>query len=148
VDLAKYVAVDDCGNVINPILLEGQIHGGVAQGVGEALFEEVRYTPEGQPLTTSFLNYLVPSAAELPPIQVARTTTPTMMNPLGAKGMAEAGTIAAPPAVMNAVVDALAPSGVEDVDMPATPERVWAALRRAGNAAASGETRAWKGQEE
>ena len=138
VGLVKYVAVDDCGNVINPILLEGQIHGGVAQGVGEALFEEVRYTPEGQLETASFLNYLVPSPADLPPIEVARTTTPTVVNPLGAKGIAEAGTIAAPPAVMNAVVDALAPFGVQDVDMPATPERVWAALRRPGEAATPG----------
>jgi carbon-monoxide dehydrogenase large subunit len=131
VELLRYVAVDDCGNVINPLVVEGQIQGGIAQGVGQALFEEVRYTPDGQLETASFLNYLVTSAAELPSFETDRTVTPSPVNPLGAKGVAEGGAIAAPAAVMNGVVDALAPLGVDDVDMPATPERVWAAIRAA-----------------
>jgi len=131
VDLIRYVAVDDCGNVVNPTVVEGQAHGGIAQGVGQALFEEARYTSDGQLETASFLNYLIPSAAELPSFEVDRTVTPSPVNPLGAKGAAESGAIAAPPAVMNAVVDALRPFGIHDLEMPATPERVWSALRAA-----------------
>ena len=137
VRVLRYVAVDDCGNVLNPMLVEGQVGGGIAQGVAQALFEEVTYTPDGQPQATSFLSYLVPSAGDLPGFELDRTVTPTTINPLGAKGVAEAGTIAAPAAIMNAVVDALAPLGVDDVDMPATPERVWAAVRRAISGRAS-----------
>jgi aerobic carbon-monoxide dehydrogenase large subunit len=131
VRIVSYVAVDDCGNVLNPLLVEGQVRGGIAQGVGQALFEEVTYSPDGQPEATSLLSYLVPSAADVPTFELDRTTTPTTVNPLGAKGVAEAGAIAAPAAIMNAVVDALAPLGVDDVDMPASPERVWAAIRAA-----------------
>ncbi len=134
VNLVKYVAVDDCGNVVNPMIVEGQAHGGIAQGVGEALFEEALYSPDGQLETASFMSYLLPSAAELVPFEVDRTVTPSPVNPLGAKGAAESGAIAAPPAVMNAVADALHFFGVQDVDMPATPERVWAALRPARTA--------------
>jgi carbon-monoxide dehydrogenase large subunit len=137
VRVKRYVAVDDCGNVLNPALVEGQIRGGIAQGVGQALFEEVTYTPDGQPEATSLLSYLVPSAADLPSFELDRTVTPTTVNPLGAKGIAEAGTIAAPAAIMNAVVDALAPLGVDDVDMPASPQRVWAAVRAAADGSSS-----------
>jgi carbon-monoxide dehydrogenase large subunit len=129
--LVRYVAVDDCGNAVNPMLVEGQVHGGIAQGVGQALMEEVTYTPDGSPESASFLNYLIPSAPELPAFDLDRLVTPSPVNPLGAKGVAESGTIAAPAAVMNAVMDALAPLGVQDVDMPASPERVWAAIRLA-----------------
>lgn len=127
--ILRYVAVDDCGNVINPMTVEGQVHGGVAQGIGQALFEEVQYSSDGQPQAGSFLTYLIPSATELPDFELDRTTTTTTLNPLGAKGVGEAGTIGAPPAVMNAVHDAL--NVDEEIDMPATPERVWRAVRAA-----------------
>lgn len=136
VEVTRYVAVDDCGAVLNPMLVDGQLHGGIAQGVGQALFEEVRYDETGQPLTASLLTYLMPSAAEVPALDTDRTTTRSPVNPFGVKGIAESGIIAAPAAVMNAVVDALAPLGVVDVDMPASPERVW----RAARAASSSET--------
>jgi carbon-monoxide dehydrogenase large subunit len=113
------------------VLVEGQVRGGIAQGIGQALFEEVTYTPDGQPEATSLLSYLVPSPPDLPSIDLDRTVTPTTINPLGAKGVAEAGAIAAPAAIMNAVVDALVPLGIDDVDMPASPQRVWAAIRAA-----------------
>jgi carbon-monoxide dehydrogenase large subunit len=127
--LLRHVAVDDCGTVINPLLAEGQVHGGVAQGVGQALFEEVIQDAEGNPLTASLLDYLVPTANEVPPLDTARTVTPSPNNPLGAKGIGEAGTIGATPAVQNAVIDALAHLGVRHIDMPLTPERVWRAIR-------------------
>jgi aerobic carbon-monoxide dehydrogenase large subunit len=128
VEIVRYVAVDDCGNVINPAIVEGQVHGGVAQGIAEALYEEALYDEDGQLLTTSMHSYRIPSAAELPPIETDRTVTPSTTNPMGVKGVGEAGTIAAPPAVINAVLDALAPLGVTDITMPATPERVWRAI--------------------
>jgi aerobic carbon-monoxide dehydrogenase large subunit len=127
VQVIRYVAVDDCGNVVNPTIVEGQIHGGVAQGIGQALFEEVKYSPEGQLETGSFLTYTIPSATELPSFELDRTVTPTSLNPLGAKGVGEAGTIGAPPAVMNALHDALETD--DEIDMPASPERVWHAIR-------------------
>ena len=130
-EILKYVAVDDCGNVINPMIVEGQVHGGVAQGIAEAMYEEAIYDDEGNLLTSSMHSYRIPSAAELPSFQTDRTVTPSSTNPMGVKGVGEAGTIAAPPAVMNAVVDALSPLGVTDLDMPATPERVWRAIRDA-----------------
>ncbi|HEV8421437.1 MAG TPA: molybdopterin cofactor-binding domain-containing protein, partial [Actinomycetota bacterium] len=133
VRVVRYVAVDDCGHVLNPMLVEGQVRGGIAQGIGQALFEEVTYTPDGQPEATSLMSYLVPSAPDLPAFDLDRTVTPTPINPLGAKGVGEAGTIAAPAAIMNAVVDALAPLGVHDVEMPASPERVWAAILAAAS---------------
>jgi aerobic carbon-monoxide dehydrogenase large subunit len=132
VKVVKYVAVDDCGTIINPVIVEGQVHGGVAQGIAEALYEEAIYDDEGNLMTSNMSSYRVPSAAELPSFTLDRTETPSSTNPLGVKGIGEAGTIAAPPAVMNAVIDALAPFGVTDLDMPATPERVWNAIRGAG----------------
>jgi carbon-monoxide dehydrogenase large subunit len=126
VDLVRYVAVDDVGAVINPTIVDGQVHGGIAQGVAQALFEEAVYDDDGTLVTGSMLSYLVPSAAELPPFELDRTETRSPTNPLGVKGVGETGAIASPAAVMNAVVDAL--EGRE-VEMPATPERVWKALR-------------------
>jgi carbon-monoxide dehydrogenase large subunit len=131
VDLIRYVAVDDVGTVINPKIVDGQIHGGIAQGVAQALWEEAVYDEDGNLVTGSMLNYLVPSAAELPSYELGRTETPSPTNPLGVKGVGETGTIASTAAVMNAVVDALVPFGVTDVDMPATPERVWRAIEEA-----------------
>jgi carbon-monoxide dehydrogenase large subunit len=131
VDLRKYVCVDDVGRVVNPLIVEGQIHGGLAQGIAQALFEQAVYDTDGNLLTGSFVDYTVPSAADLPSFITDRTETPATSNPLGVKGVGEAGTIAATPAVVNAIVDALRPNGVNDVPMPCTPERVWQALRQA-----------------
>jgi aerobic carbon-monoxide dehydrogenase large subunit len=131
VDLVRYVAVDDVGKVINPMIVDGQIHGGIAQGVAQALFEEAVYDEDGNLLTGSMVNYLVPSAAELPSYELGRTETPSSTNPLGVKGVGETGTIASTAAVMNAVVDALSPYGITDLEMPATPERVWRAIEEA-----------------
>jgi aerobic carbon-monoxide dehydrogenase large subunit len=131
VRLLRYAAVDDCGNQINPLIVEGQVHGGVVQGVAQALFEEAIYDDNGQLLTSTLTDYLVPSAAELPGIDTESTVTPSPTNPMGVKGVAEAGTIASTPAVMNAVVDALAPFGITELDMPASPQRVWAAIQNA-----------------
>src|SRR5712691_7002808 len=131
VDLIRYVAVDDVGTVINPKVVEGQIHGGVAQGIAQALWEEAVYDEDGNLVTGSMVNYMVPSAAELPSYELGRTETPSPTNPLGVKGVGETGTIASTAAVMNAVVDALVPFGVTDLDMPATPERVWRAIEAA-----------------
>jgi len=131
VDLIRYIAVDDVGTVINPQVVEGQIHGGVAQGIAQALWEEAVYDEDGNLVTGSMVNYLVPSAAELPSYELGATTTPSPTNPLGVKGVGETGTIASTAAVMNAVIDALVPFGVTDLDMPATPERVWRALEEA-----------------
>jgi len=132
VDLVRYIAVDDVGNVINPNIVDGQIHGGITQGVAQALFEEAVYDEDGNLVTGSMVNYLVPSAAELPSYEVGRTVTPSPTNPLGAKGVGETGTIASTPAVINAIVDALSTRGVTDVEMPATPERVWRAIGEVG----------------
>ncbi len=131
VQLARYVAVDDIGNVINPMIVDGQVHGGIAQGVAQALWEEAVYDEDGNLLTGSLLNYLVPSAAELPSYELDRTVTPSPTNPLGVKGVGETGTIASTPAVVNAVLDALEPFGVTDIDMPTSPERVWRAIQEA-----------------
>ncbi|NRQ34915.1 xanthine dehydrogenase family protein molybdopterin-binding subunit [Nonomuraea sp. NN258] len=128
VKIRSYVAVDDIGKVVNPLIAEGQVHGGIAQGVAQALFEEAVYDAEGNLLTSTMADYLLPSAADLPTFVTDRTETPATGNPLGAKGVGEAGTIASTPAVVNAVVDALRPHGVHDVQMPCTPERVWRAL--------------------
>lgn len=131
VRLLQHVAVDDCGRVINPLLVEGQIHGGVAQAIGQALCEELRYDDAGQLLTGSLLDYAIPRAATVPHIVTLRTETPSPRNPLGAKGVGEAGTIGATPAIVNAVIDALAPFGVRHLDMPLTPGKIWAAIHRA-----------------
>jgi carbon-monoxide dehydrogenase large subunit len=137
VDLVDYIAVDDCGNQVNPLIVEGQVHGGITQGVAQALFEEAVYDEDGTLKNPTLVDYLVPSAAELPSFTLDHTTTPTPTNPMGAKGIGEAGTIASTPAVINAVVDALSPYGVTDIVMPATPERVWQAIQ-AGTAPSKG----------
>jgi carbon-monoxide dehydrogenase large subunit len=128
VRLHRYVAIDDVGNVINPMIVDGQVHGGITQGIAQALWEEAVYDEDGTLVTGSLLNYLVPSAAELPSFELDRTVSPSPTNPLGVKGVGETGTIASTPAVVNAIVDALSPFGVTDIDMPATPERVWRAI--------------------
>ena len=131
VKLQRYVCVDDVGNVINPMIVDGMVHGGVAQGVGQALQEEAIYDDSGQLLTGSMMDYAVPTAEDFPMYETARTVTPTPVNPMGVKGAGETATIAASPAVINAVVDALSPFGVRDIDMPATPEKVWRLIREA-----------------
>jgi carbon-monoxide dehydrogenase large subunit len=127
--LVRHVAVDDCGTQVNPKLVEGQVHGGIAQGAAQALFEEVVYDADGTPLSATLLDYGVPTANELPAFETGSTVTPSPLNPLGAKGIGESGTIGSTPAVQNAVVDALAHLGVRHLDMPLTPERVWRAVR-------------------
>ncbi|MCZ7587418.1 MAG: xanthine dehydrogenase family protein molybdopterin-binding subunit [Gaiella sp.] len=129
--LLRYVAVDDVGTVVNPLIVEGQVHGGVTQGISTALYEEGTYDDEGNMQTANLVTYLVPSAAELPSFELARTESPSPTNPLGVKGVGETGTIAAAPAVINAVLDALSHLGVKDIQMPATPERVWRAIQEA-----------------
>jgi len=129
VKIRSYVAVDDVGRVVNPAIVEGQVHGGIAQGLGQALYEEAVYDEDGNLLTTTMADYLLPSAADLPVFVTGRTETPSTTNPLGVKGVGEAGTIASTPAVVNAIVDALRPAGVRDVTMPCSPERVWRAIR-------------------
>ena len=126
--IRKYVCVDDIGNVINPLITEGQIHGGLAQGIAQALYEEAVFDESGNLTTGTFADYLVPSAADLPSFTTDRTVTPATSNPLGIKGVGETGTIASTPAVINAIVDALRPFGINDIQMPATPERVWRAV--------------------
>lgn len=129
IKILKYIAVDDCGRVINPLLVDGQIQGGIAQGTGQALFEEVVYDENGQLVTGSLMDYALPRAADLPRFHLARTVTPTPVNPMGVKGVGEAGTIGSTPAVVNAVIDALAPFGVTHVDMPLKPEKIWRLCR-------------------
>jgi carbon-monoxide dehydrogenase large subunit len=129
--LLRYVAVDDVGSPVNPMIVEGQVHGGITQGIAAALYEEGIYDEDGNLLTTTMTNYLVPSAAELPSFETDRTESPSPTNPLGVKGVGETGTIASAPAVVNAVVDALSHLGVTDIQMPATPERVWRAIQEA-----------------
>ncbi|MEX1358682.1 MAG: xanthine dehydrogenase family protein molybdopterin-binding subunit [Gaiellaceae bacterium] len=131
VDLARYVAVDDVGRVINPEIVEGQVQGGIAQGAAQALWEEAVHDEDGNLLTGSMVSYLVPSAVELPSFEIDRTETPSPTNPLGVKGVGETGTIASTAAVMNAVIDALEPFGITEIDMPASPERVWRAIQEA-----------------
>ena len=131
VDLKRYVALDDCGPQINPTIVEGQVHGGVVQGIGQALWEEAVYDEDGQLVTGSMLDYALPRADQLPPIEVLSTVTPSPHHPLGVKGVGEAGTIASTVTVYNAVMDALRPLGVTSIDMPLTPERVWRAIQQA-----------------
>jgi carbon-monoxide dehydrogenase large subunit len=137
VQIKKYIAVDDCGKVINPLLVDGQIQGGIVQGLGQALFEEVIYDENGQLRTGSLMDYAVPRAADLPRLNLSRTETPTPVNPLGIKGIGEAGTIGSTPAIVNAVIDALASFGVTHIDMPLTPQKIWS-LCQAAKAAGSG----------
>ena len=128
VRLIRHVTVDDCGNVVNPMLAQGQQHGGIAQGVAQALWEEMVYTAEGQPVTSTLLDYLAPSPTELPSYETNSMVTPTPVNRLGVKGIGEATTIGSTPAVHNAVLDALAPWGVEHLEMPLSPEKIWRAI--------------------
>lgn len=130
VEVVRYVAVDDCGVQVNPMIVEGQLHGGIAQGIGQALYEGAIYDENGQLLSGSMTDYHVPTAADVPGFELDHTVTPSPVNPLGVKGIGEAGTIASTPAVVNAVVDALSPLGVKHLDMPLTSERVWRAIRQ------------------
>jgi carbon-monoxide dehydrogenase large subunit len=127
--VTKYVAVDDCGNIINPLLVEGQVHGGLVQGIAQALHEEIVYDENGQLLTGSFMDYAIPRAHDFPEFELDRTITPSPVNPLGIKGVGEAGTIGSTPAVVNAIVDALAPFGITHIDMPVRSEKVWRILK-------------------
>jgi carbon-monoxide dehydrogenase large subunit len=130
--IVDFTAVDDFGKIVNPMIVEGQVHGGLAQGIGQALMENCVYdTESGQLLTASYMDYQMPRAGDFPSFKVATETTPCTHNPLGVKGCGEAGAIGAPAAVMNAVVDALAAVGVKDIQMPASPARVWAAIQQA-----------------
>jgi carbon-monoxide dehydrogenase large subunit len=131
VDLLDYAAVDDCGPQVNPMIVEGQLHGGIVQGVAQALWEEAIYDDDGLLRNPTLTDYLVPSAAEVPSLRLDHTVTPSPTNPLGVKGIGEAGTIGSTATVVNAIVDALAPLGITDMAMPATPERVWAVIREA-----------------
>jgi carbon-monoxide dehydrogenase large subunit len=131
VKVVRYVAVDDCGNPINPLLIDGQVHGGIVHGVGQALYERIHYDEDGQLVTGTFVDYALPTAAELPSFETDRTVTPSPVNSLGVKGVGEAGTIAASAAVTCAVIDALRPLGVTYMNMPLSPMRVWAAISEA-----------------
>jgi carbon-monoxide dehydrogenase large subunit len=128
VELRRIIACDDAGTILNPLLVDGQVHGGLAQGISQALFEEVRYDEDGNPLSTTLLDYLMPSAAEFPLFERIEMETPSPINPLGAKGIGESGTIGSTPAVQNAVIDAVSHLGIRHIDMPLTPERVWNVL--------------------
>ena len=125
----RHIAVDDCGRILNPMLVEGQVHGGLAQGIAQALFEEVRFDELGNPMSGTLTTYAMPSAAEFPWFETAHTETPTPTNPLGAKGVGESACIGSTPAVQNAAVDALRHFGVRHLDLPLSPERVFEAIR-------------------
>ncbi len=127
----RHVAVDDCGRILNPLLVNGQQHGGIAQGIAQALYEWMQYDADGNPITANLMDYAMPSAAELPSFEVYNTETPTHLNPLGAKGIGESGTIGSTPAVQNAVIDAVSHLGVRNIDMPCSAQRVWAAIQEA-----------------
>jgi carbon-monoxide dehydrogenase large subunit len=131
VDLVKYVAVDDVGKKINPMIVDGQLHGGIAQGVGQALWEGAVYDDNGQLLTGSMLDYALPRASWFPNIELDETVTPSPVNPIGVKGVGEAGAIASTAAVANAVIDALAPFGIKHLDMPYSAQTVWRAMHDA-----------------
>src|SRR4029077_11350983 len=130
VDLKRYIAVDDCGPQINPVIVEGQVHGGVVQGIGQALWEEAVYDESGQLVTGKMLDYALARSDMLPNIEVLSTVTPSPHHPLGLKGIGEAGTIASTVTVYNAVIDALEPFGVDNLTIPLTPERVWRAMQK------------------
>jgi carbon-monoxide dehydrogenase large subunit len=129
VEIVRYLTVDDCGVVINSLLVEGQLHGGIAQGIGQALYEASRYDESGNLISGSLLDYALPRAVNLPTFEINRTETPSPLNPMGVKGIGEAGTIGATPAVANAVIDALSHLGVRHVDMPLTAEKLWRVLQ-------------------
>ncbi|MFL5756806.1 MAG: molybdopterin cofactor-binding domain-containing protein, partial [Chloroflexota bacterium] len=132
VNVRRFVAVDDCGNIINPMIVDGQIHGGLTMGLAPALYEEITYDEAGNNLAGTFLDYLVPTAVETPAWELAKTVTPSPHHPIGAKGVGESATVGAPPAIANAVVDALWHLGVRHIDIPITPPKVWAILREKG----------------
>jgi len=148
VTLLRYIAVDDVGNVINPMIVDGQLHGGIAQGVAQALWESAEFDENAQLLTASLMNYGVPKARQLPFFELDRTVTPSPVNPLGIKGVGEAGAIASPPAVVNAVMDALSPFGIAHLDMPLTAPKVWRAMQaaRANGNTSGGTTTATTGR--
>jgi carbon-monoxide dehydrogenase large subunit len=131
VEHVRHVAVDDCGRVLNPLLVAGQQHGGIAQGAAQALWEAVTYDEDGNPQTANLMDYAIPSAAELPSFEASNTETPTPLNPLGAKGIGESGTIGSTPALHNAVVDAVSHLGIRHIDMPLSAQRVWDAIAAA-----------------
>jgi len=131
VNFRRYVAVYDCGTVINPLIVEGQVHGGTSQGIGQALYEAVHYDETGQLLSGSLMDYAVPKATMLSHFEIANTVTPTPINPLGAKGIGESGCIAGSACVLNAVLDALSPLGVRSLEMPLKPARIWRAIHEA-----------------
>jgi carbon-monoxide dehydrogenase large subunit len=131
VDVVRYVAVDDCGPAINPLLIDGQVHGGIVHAIGQALYERIHYDEDGQLVTGTFVDYALPSAPDLPSFETDRTETPSPVNSLGVKGVGEAGTIAATPAIVNSVIDALRPLGVNYLDMPLSPQNVWAQIQLA-----------------
>ena len=126
--------MDDCGRIISPLLVAGQVHGGIAQGIAQALYEEVVYDDSGQLLTATLMDYAVPRAEMLPRYELDHTVTPSPLNPMGAKGVGEAGTIGSTPCIVNAVMDALAPLGIRHLDMPLRPDKLWHAIRDAGKA--------------
>jgi carbon-monoxide dehydrogenase large subunit len=136
VDLVRYVAVDDVGKKINPMIVDGQLHGGIVQGIGQALWEGAVYADDGQLLSGSMLDYALPRASWLPNLELDETVTPSPVNPLGVKGVGEAGAIASTAAVANAVIDALSPLGIRHLDMPYTPQTVWRAIQSAKEARA------------
>src|SRR5439155_24256970 len=129
VRIVRYFAVNDFGTVVNPMIVAGQLHGGVAQGIGQALMEEVSYDASGQPITGSFMDYALPRAEDIPPMEVGDHPSPAKSNPLGTKGCGEAGCAGSLVCVVNAVIDALSEYGITDIDMPLTPERVWRAIQ-------------------
>jgi carbon-monoxide dehydrogenase large subunit len=131
VELIRHIAVDDCGKIVNPLLVAGQQHGGIGQGVAQAMYEAVQYDEDGNPITANLMDYAMPSAAELPSYEVFNTETPSPHNPLGAKGIGESATLGSTPAVHNAIVDAISHLGVRHIDMPCTAERVWRAMEDA-----------------
>jgi carbon-monoxide dehydrogenase large subunit len=132
VGILRYLTVDDCGTIVSPLLVRGQVHGGAAQGISQGLYEEILYSDDGQLLTSNFASYAIPTIGEIPLMEVTHTHTPTPRNDLGVKGVGEAGSIGATPAIVNAVLDALAPRGIRHLDMPLTPEKIWRALQSAG----------------
>jgi carbon-monoxide dehydrogenase large subunit len=132
--IRRYVCVDDCGRIINPLIVDGQVHGGVAQGLGQALWEHAVYDDAGQLMTGELTDYAIPRAAYMPWIESSHTETPSPVNPLGVKGVGEAGTIGCSPAVVNSVVDALSGFGVRHIDMPLTPEKIWKLIQQGGQA--------------
>jgi carbon-monoxide dehydrogenase large subunit len=134
IDLKRYVAVDDCGTMINPLIVDGQVHGGVVQGLGQALWEQAVYDDSGQLVTGELMDYAIPKASMIPWIESEHTETPSPVNPLGVKGVGEAGTIGCSPAVVNSVVDALSPLGVRHIDMPLSPEKIWKLVQAGGRA--------------